>query len=335
MTKKLNIGMIGYGRMGQIHRHVLSGLEGVEVRAVYDPDAETARDGKLSVTVDEILSDPAIDAVYISTPNHVTAEISIAALKAGKHVFSEKPLGRSVKDARRVAQASADRPDQVFKVGFNHRYLAHYEEAKHFIREGTYGRLLWVRGRYGKGSDPAYGASWRADRERSGGGILFDQGIHMLDLMIDLTGPDFVEVQSMCAAQRWDKMNTEDNAFILLRNEAGQMLSMHASLTQYTHIFSMELGLENGLMEISGIHSSTRSYGKEQLRISHSWRNNVCKEEAITYATEDYYTIRAEDFIDCIRGKRQPEIGTIENAVHVMALIERIYENNTVFSKAS
>lgn len=328
-SRKVRVAVIGYGRMGRIHEEILLKRSDVDVVSVFDPHVKTHKDDLMVDCVEEIFSNQEVDAVYISTPNIQTAGYAERALDAGKHVFCEKPLGRSVDEALRIKSAHLRSPHLVFKVGLNHRYLSHFLEAKKLVNSGEFGKLLWLRGRYGKGSDNTYLSSWRSEKCSAGGGILLDQGIHMLDLMLNLIDDEILDVKSIVANQRWDGIDTEDNAFVLFRSVGGVMASFHSSLTQYKHIFSLEMGLESGLIEINGVLSSTRSYGKERLIVHHSWEDNFCREETITYASKDYYTIAAEtdDFIGKILSKEPVDYSTIDDAIKVMSLVERVFDS--------
>ncbi len=326
-------GLIGLGGMGKIHDRVLAGIDDIDVIAIFDP--EPVDDPRAVADAAAILNHPDINVVYIATPNHLTVDYGIAALERGKHIFCEKPLGCSGSDAARLVAASLKAPECVVKVGLNHRYMVHYREAKRLIQSGKYGRILWIRGRYGKGSDELYPKSWRAKKDQAGGGILIDQGIHMIDLALDILNEPIIEKKSFLSSRRWPEIDTEDNAFVLLRSESGVTVSVHSSITQYNHIFSLEIGLEYGLVEVNGVLSSTKSYGKERLIIHHSWKDNFCHENTFTYRSNDYYTIRNEsiDFIDVIRTGRREFDGNLAQAVRLMEIIDEIYSADDIFQQ--
>ena len=114
-----------------------------------------------------------------------------------------------------VNAALAKHPNVLLKYGFNHR--SHYSviEAKKIIDSGKLGKLLWIRGVYGKAGSLDYHKNWRNYKKISGGGILIDQGIHMIDLMFHLSGQKFNVQHSLVSTLFWD-IESEDNVFALL-----------------------------------------------------------------------------------------------------------------------
>ena len=110
------------------------------------------------------------------------ADFTTKAIKKGLHVFCEKPPAMKLKDLDSVFQAY-NSSDKILKYGFNHRYHYSVIEAKKIIDSGKMGKLLWLRGAYGKAGSIDYHKNWRNYKKYSGGGILIDQGIHMLDLI--------------------------------------------------------------------------------------------------------------------------------------------------------
>ena len=137
-----------------------------------------------------------LDAVFVCSYNNSAPDVVVAALEAGKHVFCEKPPGRCVADVERIIAAERANPGRKLKFGFNHRYHGSVMEAKQIVDSGRYGRVLWLRGVYGKCGSIQFENDWRNDRNIAGGGILLDQGIHMLDLCRFFCG-DFDQVKSL------------------------------------------------------------------------------------------------------------------------------------------
>jgi 1,5-anhydro-D-fructose reductase (1,5-anhydro-D-mannitol-forming) len=101
--------------------------------------------------------------------------------------------------------------------GFNHRHHGSIQRMKAIVESGEMGRILWMRGRYGKEVDASYFETWRAKPELAGGGILLDQGIHMLDLFLHLCG-GFDEVHAFVSNLYWKIEGIEDNVFAIFKN---------------------------------------------------------------------------------------------------------------------
>jgi predicted dehydrogenase len=153
--------------MGKIRARALTEVGGADIRLVYDPQADPSADGYVRAESPEtIIADPNIEAVFICTPNYLNKPLTIAGLTAGKHVFCEKPPAFTAQDIRDVRQAEAASAKKLM-YGFNHRHHGSIKTAKELVDSGQYGRLLWMRGRYGKSVDAhsidrAARKNWRA-----------------------------------------------------------------------------------------------------------------------------------------------------------------------------
>jgi len=335
MAGPIRIGIVGLGKMGRIRldtirRNPVDALSGLCNRS------PVALDGFPSVpffTDYRDLLDEDLDAVVVATPNQVTPEIVIAALGKGFHVFAEKPPGRTLADIRAIQKAEQEHPGLNVKFGFNHRYHDAVMEAKALVQSGEIGEVLWMRGIYGKAGGPGFEKGWRSDREIAGGGILLDQGIHMLDLFRYFCG-DFGEVKSMVATSFWP-IGVEDNAFALLRNGRGQIAIIHSSTTQWRHTFLLETCLTRGLVTVSGILSSTRSYGfAERLIVArredpeHATAFGNPPETVTTWDRDLSWEREMNEFGRSILTGAPPVHGTTEDALKVMELVEAVYRGD-------
>ncbi|MDQ3691575.1 MAG: Gfo/Idh/MocA family oxidoreductase, partial [Chloroflexota bacterium] len=220
--------------------------------------AETLRADCTSDWAD-VVQRPDLDAVVVSTSNDLTAEASIAALQSGKHVLCEKPMGRNGPEARAIA-AAQETSGLVLKVGFNHRFHPAIAAAEKMTSSGAIGEPYMMRAVYGHGGRAGYEREWRADAARSGGGELLDQGVHIVDLAQWFLGP-IVDVQGAIEAFHW-LTPVEDNAFALMRTDAGRIASMHTSWTQWRNTFRFEVLGHDGFLRVDGLGGS---YGTERL----------------------------------------------------------------------
>lgn len=166
-----------------------------------EPLAEEAsrRFGFEKYTADwrEVVEDPEIDVIDIATPNHLHAEIAIAAAKAGKHIISEKPLARTSEEAKAMYEAVRD-AGVVHMVAFNYRRTPAVALAKKFIEEGSIGRITNFRGTYLQdwSADPSSPLSWRFQKKIAGSGALGDIATHVIDLARYLVG-DVAQVNAL------------------------------------------------------------------------------------------------------------------------------------------
>jgi predicted dehydrogenase len=270
-----------------------------------------------------------VDALFVCTPNHITPDAIIHALDRGCHVFSEKPPGRTLDDTRRIAAAEQRGLGLKLVFGFNHRYHPGITDAKAIVDSGNLGRILTLRGVYGKSGGEGFERSWRNNPDEGGGGILLDQGIHMLDLFRFFCG-DFEEVAGFAGTSYWS-IPVEDNAMVLLRNARGQIAQLHSSATAWKHTFRLEIGLEKGYLIVNGLLSKTGSYGRETLLIGRRPTRGEAvalgnPREEMTYYDEDpSWIVQVNHFVDCIRRDRRVEESTAEDALRVMEIIDRVY----------
>jgi predicted dehydrogenase len=336
----LRAGIIGYGYMGEIRRVNIDAHPQLELVGVCDPAllaAGTDLGVPLYEAVDDLL-DIGVDVLFVCTPNKVTATTVVRALKRGCHVFSEKPPGRSVDDVRRIIEAERAHPDLKLVFGFNHRYHRCISDAKALVDGGALGKVLWLRGTYGKGGGEDFERSWRNDPELAGGGILLDQGIHMLDLFHFFCG-EFDDVRGMVTTAYWD-VPMEDNAFVLLRNDRGQIAQLHSSATQWKHTFRLEIGLERGYLVASGLLSKSGSYGRENLvvgrRATEGERMAAGNpREEITYYDDDpSWQIQVNNLVDCVLNDRPVTDSTSADALRAMGIIDRVYRDEGVHPEA-
>ena len=229
--ERLGVGIIGCGLIGQKRAKALPAND--ELIACADVSLDRAQalagsSGATAVTDWRIVTDhPTIDVVIIATPHDGLAEITLAAVVAGKHVLVEKPGARFASELDPVL-AARDRKHVHVHVGFNHRYHRSLRKAKELVSSGVLGELMFIRGRYGHGGRVGYEKEWRANPAISGGGELIDQGPHLVDLSRWFLG-EFTHVEGRAETYYW-KMTVDDNGFMLLRTERGQTAFLHVSL---------------------------------------------------------------------------------------------------------
>ena len=322
------IGIIGFGKMGQIRYNAIKELNAGEVIAISDPAPNSFPSGIENVSHETLIDDPEIDIVIVSTPNYLNKELTIRSLNAGKHVFCEKPPCFTANEAQEVIEAE-QRCRLKLMYGFNHRHHDSIIRMKEIIDNGELGKVLWLRGRYGKSVTEDYSSQWRAKKEYAGGGILMDQGIHMLDLFLHLSG-DYDIVKAEVSNLYW-KMDVEDNAFVILKDSnSGRVASLHSTMTQWRHLFSLEIFLEKGYMVLNGLITSTMSYGEEVLSIARnrsaapaaSWQDEV----KTHYVTNNSWRYEMEHFFNAINDDTAVTIGTSKDALQLMTIMDKIYE---------
>jgi len=268
-----------------------------------------------------VVERPDIDLVIVATPHHLLAEITLAAVSAGKHVLVEKPAARRARELDPVLEAVKRAPVLV-RVGFNHRYHPALRRAKELSSEGAIGELMYVRGRYGHGGRIGYEKEWRAQPDLSGGGELLDQGVHLIDLSRWYLG-DFDSVQGFARTYFWN-MPVEDNGFMILQTAARQAAFLHASCTEWKNQFSYEIFGRLGKLEITGLGGS---YGTERLAYYRMGPQMGPPETTIWEypMADDSWGAEFAEFAEDIRLGRQPSAG-LGDARSALRVVEQIYE---------
>ncbi|WP_108869574.1 Gfo/Idh/MocA family protein [Aquimarina aquimarini] len=329
----IKIGIAGYGKIGRVRANEIKKNQHAELVSVYDinkPD-DLNENIKFHESFDQLLEED-IDAVFICAFNNVLAEYTVKAIKAGKHVFCEKPPARTSKELKAVIEIEK-KSDVHLKYGFNHRYHYSVMEAKKIIDSGKMGKLLWLRGVYGKAGSIDYDKNWRNYKEYSGGGILIDQGIHMLDLMRYFSNQNFKNINSFVTTSYWN-IKAEDNAFVIMQSEEKVTAMMHSSATQWKHKFLLEMCFEEGYINLDGILSNTRSYAPEKLVVGRREFEDITfamgkpKENITWFENDNSWTLEVEEFIDAVLGKSEIKNGTSKDALETLSLVEEIYKKS-------
>ncbi len=257
--KEFGVGMIGFGFMGKAHTFgyktiplyyenlpFRTRLVGVCTAHMITAEKAKSLHGFEFATTDyhEILNRSDIDIVHICTPNVFHKDAVISALKAGKHVYCEKPLTTNYADAQEILSLLDDR-SLITQMTFQNRFLPAVMRAHQLIEEGRLGRILSFHAAYlHSGSvDPNKPIGWKHDDELGGGGVLFDLGSHVLDMVYYLVG----EYESIIASNRvlYPKRPTAEGRMIPITAE-DQSLMMVKMKNQST-----------GIIEISKIATGT------------------------------------------------------------------------------
>lgn len=325
---KFKAGIIGYGKMGKTRHEAINELKCAKVIAISEPNLNEELEGIPNVSHEEIINHPEIDAVIVCTPNFLNKDLTIRSLNAGKHVFCEKPPAFTAKEVEEIKEAEV-KSGKKLMYGFNHRHHDSIIRMKELIDSGSYGKVLWLRGRYGKSVTEDYFNQWRAKKELAGGGILLDQGIHMLDLFLYLSG-DYDVVKAEVSNLYWH-MDVEDNAFVILKDsKTGKVASLHSTMTQWRHLFSLEIFLEKGYMVLNGLITSTMAYGEEVLSVARNrstapaatWKDEV----STKYMSNNSWRYEMDHFFSAIENDTPITIGNSDDALKLMRIIDAVYQ---------
>ncbi|AEI45301.1 Gfo/Idh/MocA family protein [Paenibacillus mucilaginosus] len=351
MSKKLRIGIVGCGGIANgKHLPALAKQDRVEVVAFCDIISERAEKAakeygnegaKVYIDYTKLLEDASIDAVHVCTPNDSHAAISVAALEAGKHVMSEKPMAKTAADARRMLEA-AERTGRKLTVGYNNRFRPDSLYLKRLCEDGELGEIYYARAHaIRRRAVPTWGVF--LDGEKQGGGPLIDIGTHALDLTLWMMnnyepkvvlGTAFHKLSSKENAANawgsWDpaKFTVEDSAMgmIVMKNGATIMLesSWAINMLDVKEAKCTLSGTEGGADMEDGLRLNGEKHSK-------LYTNKV---ELGTKGVDFYdgKTEKAEDtemrhWIDAILNDTEPVV-TPRQALVVSEILEAIYESS-------
>ena len=324
----MNYAIIGCGLIGKKR---LAGLPaGSKLAVACDTNparaaelVKLANTGRAVADFKQAIASPEVDAVIAATFNSMLAEVSAAAICAGKPVLVEKPAGVSVKQIDELI-ALAKQHSVCVRVGFNHRYHPAFIKAREILASGVMGELMFIRGRYGHGGRVGYDKEWRANPKLSGGGELIDQGIHLIDLARWFLG-DFKKIGGHATTYFWN-MPVDDNAFLSLQTAKGQTAWLHVSCTEWKNLFSFEIYGRHAKLHIEGLGGS---YGVEKL-YHYQMKPEMGPPDTKLYefpGPDESWRIEMTEFERDVQLKRKPDAGLAE-ARAALQIVEQIHRKS-------
>jgi len=322
----LRVGIVGSGTMGQIHAENFSRIPDVKVTAIYckRPDSAAGRafgppeDSvgppvwaarraekyvvKLFNRSEDLFDHDEVDAVVICTPTPSHAEYAIGALKAGKHVFLEKPMARSLEEGQRILEAASGAKGK-FMVGHVVRFCHEYCHARRLLEDGVIGRVGVVRTAR-RGRFPMGFGDWYADPVQSGG-VILDMLIHDLDYLRWCFGP----VKRVYAKNLLHRIGDHvDYGLVVMRFRNGIIAHLEASWA-YEGDF-------HTAFEFSGTKGLIHFHSLETAPLTLFLKQGPASRERVAVPrpplNESPYLLEVQHFVECIRKDRRPAIGAKE-----------------------
>ena len=327
----IRVGIIGCGKIAQV-RHIPEYVANphAEIRGFYDLNTKRAQElaekygGKAYESYEALLADPEIDAVSVCAANHVHAEISIAALKAGKHVLCEKPMAISLEECEAMVQA-AKVSGKYLMIGQNQRLAKAHSKARELIASGAIGKVLTFRTIFGHGGPETWSIDpgsnvWFFDRSKAAMGALADLGIHKTDMIQYVLGAKIVKTQAVLTTL--DKrdatgslIGVDDNAICIFEMDNGAIGTMTASWTYYS--------AEDNTTVIYGTEGELRLYDHPQYSVRQINRDGTRIDYQIDQIqTNDNQTASGiiDLFVESLVENKEPEISG-ENVLHAMKAV--------------
>ncbi len=328
MGDYLRVGIAGYGVVGRRRHAFIDQHPRLQTVAVCDrtlPDDGALPHGVSAHRHYSQLLQEDLDLLFVCLPNDLAPEVTIAGLERGLHVFCEKPPAKDLDGIRAVIACESRHPALKLKYGFNHRYHESVREALRIIGSGELGWVVNMRGVYGKSAIIGFESDWRTKRAIAGGGILLDQGIHMVDMMRLFAG-EFEEVKSFVSSGFWNH-DVEDNAYALMRSRNGVVAMLHSTATQWRHTFNLEISLSKGTLVLSGILSGSKSYGQEKLTIYHRGDadGGNPRETSTSYIEDNSWRDEIFEFAESVIEDKPIMYGTSTDALRTTETVFRIY----------
>ena len=327
----IRVGIIGCGKIAQV-RHIpeYAANPHAEVYGFYDINLARAEElakkygGKAFASYEELLADPAIEAVSVCAANHAHAEISIAALKAGKHVLCEKPMAVTLAECEAMV-AAAEEAGKYLMIGQNQRLAKAHSKAKELIEQGAIGKVLTFRTIFGHGGPETWSIDpgsnvWFFDKTKAAMGAMADLGIHKTDMIQYVLGSKIVKTQAVLTTL--DKkdatgslIGVDDNAICIYQMENGIIGTMTASWTYYA--------AEDNTTVIYGTKGELRLYDDPKYSVQQINADGTRIDYQIDQIqTNDNQTASGiiDLFVDCLVEKKAPEISGA-NVLHAMKAV--------------
>ena len=325
LAAPVGIGVVGLGEIGQVHLRGYAQAPGLaRVRAVMDLDpalrASCAREAGAGAgayaSLGELLEDERVQAVSVCVPHNLHRAVALAAIAAGKHVLLEKPMALDVGECDEILAAALR---AGVRVGVSHNQLFHppHARARELLESRALGRPLLLRMRLGIGGK--FGG-WRADPAASGGGLLFDAGVHRFYLARALFG----EVREVAAMADAPAARGEDLAVVLLRFASGALGTIEANYHCPAGAFddSIEICASRGMLYLSGCEADFEGFrtGPALRRYDGAWH----EEHVAAGGWQESVHASVQAFACAlVRGAVPPVDGGEGRAV--VELIQRVY----------
>lgn len=318
----IGVGIIGCGgvgrkRMEQLPAHSeLRALCDISDKAVISLHRDHEQKILLTSNATRVFDDPDIQLVIIATPNNVLAPLALAALEAGKHVLIEKPGALNANELWQVS-SKAIATNLVAHVGYNLRF----HPAINQVREWMGSReIFMIRGFYGHGARPGYESEWRMQRHISGGGVLMDMGVHLIDLA-KMFFDDLMLRHAALTTAFWES-SVEDNAVLHLATERANIY-LHASCTEWKNQFSLEVYGYKAKAAVTGLGGS---YGPERCAIYRMGEQMGPPDgETREYLSPDRSWHAELEFVLRQITTNQPNYNNINTAVRTLELVGSAY----------
>jgi len=340
MADKLRYGCVGAGGIAEWkHLAGYSPIEGVEVKAICDPNikaaerlAEKYKIPEVYEDYNEMLEKSELDFISICTPNYLHMPVAVRALEKGIHVHCEKPLAMNSREAQEIVDAR-DKYGRKVMVALNNRFTNEAYFVKKYAEEGLFGEIYHVkcgwrrrRGIPGKGG-------WFTNKKLSGGGPLIDLGVHFMDLVmyymgfpspVSVTGETYSKFAENKSRNSWSYGSSGDGTYDVEDLAVGFVRLVNGTTVDFEFSWASNIEKEYGYYELLGTKGGAL-FKDGQLKIF-----SEILDTCVDISPNTNYPKKAlnefEHFIDCITNDKEP-LAPPEQAVKLMKIIDGTYES--------
>ena len=323
---KIRAAVVGCGNISRSHFSAIEKNENIVLACVCDNQSDRADDAakkygcKAFYSFDEMLNWGEFDVIHICTPHYLHSEMAIKGLNAGKNVLSEKPMAMNLAEATAIYEAAKKSSGQ-YGVCFQNRYNPSSQKMKEVLDSGKLGKILGGKGIVCWDRDENYylADEWRGKKKTEGGGVLINQSIHTLDLLLWMINSSVTDVKSSISTKRLaDFIEVEDTADMLLSFSDGQRAVFYATICGVGNDpVCLDIICENGKMRLG-----------EKLIITNPDDTQEIYDIDRISGTKSYWgtghNALISDFYDCIKTDRHFEIDENEG-IKTISVLDKIY----------
>jgi myo-inositol 2-dehydrogenase/D-chiro-inositol 1-dehydrogenase len=292
----LNVGVIGTGMIGQDHiRRMTTVLSGVAVTAVTDVDSAVAADVGLRIgatvhpTGEDVVADPAVDAVVVCSWGPTHEQYVLAAIAAGKPVFCEKPLAVTQEACLRIVEAEVAHGSRLVQVGYMRRFDFAYRQLKHALDGGGIGRPLMMHCAHRNASVPDFYQKEMA---------ITDTAVHEIDMVRWMFGGEIAGVRVLVPRRNANGGGLQDPLLLILEMTDGVLVDVELSVNiRYGYDIRAEIVGENGTASLGSLSPvEVRREGRVETPVPADWRERFLQA----------YDVELQEWVHAISGGGHP-----------------------------
>jgi predicted dehydrogenase len=332
MEDKVRLASVGLGRWARVLARGAQRGDVVELYSCFSRDEERRRAfceeygvERSAGSYEELLADPAVEGVIVTTPNDTHREVIIQALEAGKAVYTDKPIAHTLEDANRIA-AAVNATGQVFAVGHSSRRLSGHREMRRWIEEGKIGEISLAEANFsnerGLELTPQ---TWRYYADKSPGGAFIQLGVHHADTLQYLLGP--VRQVSAHARRLFTKSEVPDAVMAICEFESGALGYIGTGWAS-PGVYTMNLlGTKANLMYDLDFTHWDESHQADDWSSLRSQFYGESERQAVDLPRTDMFREQLDEFGLAVRGQASVEVGAPE-AVRALAVVRAVLESS-------